>query len=437
MKMEKIKPVPKYLVERIKKIDAQEFPQPSKVTRFYSYLTKNDGELVKVTVAVRNQRKKWYYKQVAVHGINSERCFVKDMVCFFMGNLAVGWFEEGLQRTKKWYEDPEWGWHYDNKFDPSAPCVNLEYATKLPEFKYSAIEMYPCKDIISYLRRYRDYPQSEYLVKLGLHGLTQSVQILKLLGKDKKFRKWIGRNRETLKSSYYYISSILSAYKNGIDIDEAQEYELNKKSLCSDKDYKPIREMLNHEYSAYLTYLRKQKTSNRLYLDYLKACKELGIDMSLEKNRFPHDFKRWHDIRIDEYKSKKAEIDAKARAELYAKFASVAEKYLPLERDKDGVYIVLIAKTPAELMNEGDTLHHCVGKYGYDQKFVREETLIFFIRSAAEPNVPLVTVEYSLKTHKILQCYGDHNQVPAEDVMTFVNKKWLPYANKKLKKIAA
>ena len=69
MKMEKIKPVPKYIVERIKALDKIRFSKPTKLVRYYSYLTKNDGELVKVTVAVRNNRNDWHYKQVAVHGI--------------------------------------------------------------------------------------------------------------------------------------------------------------------------------------------------------------------------------------------------------------------------------------------------------------------------------------------------------------------------------
>ena len=49
MKMEKIKPVPKYIVKLIRKRDKEEHPNPCGNTRFYSYFTKNDGELVKVT----------------------------------------------------------------------------------------------------------------------------------------------------------------------------------------------------------------------------------------------------------------------------------------------------------------------------------------------------------------------------------------------------
>ena len=77
MKMEKIKPIPKYIVEKIRKRDAIRYPEPHGNTRFYSYLTKNDGELVKVTVAVRHRYKNWHYKQVAVHGVHTVICPVR------------------------------------------------------------------------------------------------------------------------------------------------------------------------------------------------------------------------------------------------------------------------------------------------------------------------------------------------------------------------
>ena len=71
----------------------------------------------------------------------------------------------------------------------------------------------------------------------------------------------------------------------------------------------------------------------------------------------------------------------------------------------------------------------------YDQKFVREESLIFFVRNKEDIQTPFVTLEYSLKNHKILQCYADHDTKPEDNVLDFVNKVWLPYANRKLRKI--
>ena len=52
MLIEKIKPMPKYIEKLIKAKDKKLNPKPLGNTRYYAYLTKNDGELVKVTVAV-------------------------------------------------------------------------------------------------------------------------------------------------------------------------------------------------------------------------------------------------------------------------------------------------------------------------------------------------------------------------------------------------
>ena len=73
----------------------------------------------------------------------------------------------------------------------------------------------------------------------------------------------------------------------------------------------------------------------------------------------------------------------------------------------------------------------------YDQRFVREESLIFFIRTKEKPDTPLVTLEYSPHSHKVLQCYGEYDHKPSEDVLHYVNKIWLPYANRTIKKLAA
>lgn len=56
MKIEKIKPIPKYIQKKIKLYDDQLKSAPFGRTRFYAYFTKNDGELVKVTVAVREYK---------------------------------------------------------------------------------------------------------------------------------------------------------------------------------------------------------------------------------------------------------------------------------------------------------------------------------------------------------------------------------------------
>ena len=174
-----------------------------------------------------------------------------------------------------------------------------------------------------------------------------------------------------------------------------------------------------------------------IYLDYWNACNYLGLNMTDEKNRYPHDFKRWHDIRIDEYHTMLARDDEQKRKDFYEKFAAVAEKYLGLQYNSKADYVAIIALSPSDLVREGQILEHCVGRMNYDQKFVREESLIFFIRTKDAPNTPLVTVEYSPSRKKILQCYGKNDSAPNDNILEFVNKKWLPFANRQLKKLAA
>lgn len=440
--VENLRPIPKYIRRLIEQTDQLNFPLPYIALRFYSYLTvwRKHNELVKITVAVKHYRKKLYMKQVAVHLLHYPKCFVKDMEYNHFSSMGyrVGWHSESIQTHAKWYESEYWGCANDKYYDPFAPVVNLEVIDKLPDYKYSAYKLFGGVNILKYLRYYEKYPQTEMFVKFGLSAYVFSKQLLEKTAKDKRFRAWFIRHRNELSHGCFYVSTIMLAYKTGKSFDEAQNFEQQKKSFCNRNGaYSALHRFFKGRIDKFLEYIRKQDTSIATYNDYYKACNELGLDMSEDKNVFPHDFKRWHDIRIDEYSTKKALLDEQKRAELYSRFRTVAEKYLPLQRELKDAFVVVIAKSPAELIREGDFLHHCVGRMNYDQRFIREESLIFFVRRKDTPDVPFVTVEYSVKNKKILQCYGENDHRPDESVLEFVNNKWLPYANRKLKRIAA
>ena len=435
MKTEKIKPIPKYILAQIKKADAQNKVCLPCRTRFYSYLTKNDGELVKVTVAVKTRYKQWRYKQVAVHGLNSDICYVKDMVFYRISGYQVEWFKQETQNFPRWHECTEWDYSDDKYFDPFAPVVNREYLDKFTKYKYSAVNLYKGVDVLKYLRFYEQYPQIEYLMKAGLDGYAFSKQILQEIGKNKRFAKWLMKNRAELSKDEYYVDVIMRSFRTGKPLADVQAYRKYRMKLSKETALKELRTLFKNDLEKFVLYLRKQETNPYSYRDYLNACQNLGLDMNEEKNRYPHDFKRWHDIRIDEYNTLKLKRDKEKRKEFYAKFAAVANKYLNLEYNDKSAYISIIAKKPSELITEGEALDHCVGRMNYDQKFAREETLIFFIRNISSPDIPFVTVEYSLEKHKILQCYGYHDTKPDDGVIEFVNKKWLPYANRKIRQI--
>lgn len=247
--------IPKYIEKKIKSIDTT-YPVRGR-THFYAYLTKNNGELVKITVAVKEKKNKWCCKQVAVHGVHSDKCFVKDMGFTYIGGYSVGWHAEGLTSYKPWYEDGYWGWTNDKLFDPYAPIVNSEYILeKFPEYKYSAIDRYMGIQLFKYLRLYEKYPQIEYLTKLGLQRLAFSTQILRLCGKDKKFRKWIANNRQDIIRSSYYISSIIKAYKTSGSINSIYPSFLT----TSDKTMVPLAVFLSSKAKAVAGLVTIQQT---------------------------------------------------------------------------------------------------------------------------------------------------------------------------------
>ena len=435
MKIEKIKPIPKYILNLIKKADKQDRLNQNSQKRFYAYLTTNDKELVKVTVAVKNKGKNWYCKQVTIHGVNSKDCFIKDIEYTWIAGYSVGWYEQGLQKQPKYYESEKWYCADDKYFDPFAPIVNREYALKFEKYKYSLANEYTYQDYIKYLRIYEQCPQAEYLMKLNLKYYATSKTILKLIEKDKQFRKWLIKNSFEIHLKSYYVSTIITAYKQNKDLDKTQQLELFIKSFSKTEHYREIKELFNGNIEQFFNYITSQQIGASLYIDYLNACKYLKLNMQENKNKIPHDFKRWHDIRIDEYTTAKQKADEEKRKAFNLKFLNIANKYLSLQHNLKDVYISIIPTSPDDLVYEGKKLHHCVGSMNYDQKFVREESLIFFIRNKNNPNKPFVTLEYSLKNHKILQCYADHNSKPANKVMNFINKVWLPYANKQLRQL--
>lgn len=436
IEIEDIKPIPKYILNMIQKVDKKYYPKPNGHNRFYKYYTRIKGELCEVSVAVRNYYKKWFCKQVVIHGINSKLALVRD-IDLVMGFICIGWYRDGITKTDGYY-DYDWS-HVEDKYFSmrTALPINKEYILTIPKYKYSAVTQYKYSDILHYLKLYEKYPQSELLVKCGLSELATSKQILKRCSKDKNFCKWLFSNRDEIIRSRYYISSLLTAYKKNKSIQEIYEKDYFLRTYIDNKRFKTILNTFGkNEKDKLINYITREDVGFYSYCDYFDACIFLNLNLTENKNKYPHDFKKWHDIRIDEMHTKQAEIDAKKRKELYKQFSIVANKYELLERNLKDNYVCIIAKSPSDLIKEGNILCHCVGRMNYDQKFAREESLIFFIRDKNNPETPLVTLEYSIKNHKVLQCYGEHDSKPCDEILNYVNKIWLPYANRKIKKVA-
>ena len=441
-----IKPIPKRILEQIRKFDFEQHPDQKGRDRWYSYLTSIKGDLVKITVVCKTFYKKWHCKQVAARGVKSELIWIKDMVHHRMAGYIIGWTPENYKphAYRQWYADGIW-YSEDKRKDkrkgiqwnPWSMLINPEYAWKFKEYQYSAHQLFRGDCIIEYLKLYVKFPQTEYLVKLGLNYLHDKITILQRIAKDRKFCKWLINHRNELTADYnVYAGTVIQAYKTGKPIKQIQKIEEFKKTFKNNRDIPMLQGLFGENLESFFDYVAKQDTDPSSYTDYIKACQYLRLDLTRPENLKPSNFLKMHDRRIAEQAKIKAKLDKEKRAELYEKFAIVSEKYLPLQNCKPGTYAVMIAKDPGELVYEGEQLKHCVGGGIYDEKMAREETLIFFIRAIGQLSVPFFTIEYSIKQKKILQCYGKSHAKPDETVQAFVNQVWLPYANRTLRKLA-
>ena len=436
MKIENIKETPKYIWERIKKKDKSTHHTHEGTTRYYSYLTKNDGELVKVTVAVKGRAGKLYHKQVAVHGLNSDFCFARDMVYHYIGGYHVGWYDVGLSKQEKWYEDGLFYKCNGDLFDPFAIPVNNDYITKKQKYKYCGLDYFTGSDTLKYISLFLEYPIIEMLAKAGLSYIFNSISLLKALTKDKTFRKWIYKNKDIIIEKRLNATFILNAYKGKANIGKSVQIKELKSLIRKDEKYKILPTLFKGNYEKMFDYLEKQDTNVHFYADYIQACEKLNLDLSLPRVYIPHNLKYWHDYRIDEYCTKYAITDEKAKAEHYKKFAAVSKKYDKLKQYASDGYQILLAQSPADLFREGMHLHHCVGNGAYDQRVIREESLIFFLRKNEEVDIPFATIEYSLIQKQVLQLYIFNDQKPSNTIQDLIHNKWSNYAKKQLRKIA-
>ena len=439
--------IPDRIISKITDIEAERGEYEINRTRWYSDYEYTDGELSIASVVVKNSRKSiidlptTYLKKVAVVTL-SGKTYMRDLFCNYYSGYQVFWGDQTYHSQNpggmvindyeiaNWVAQPKGNFHcYEND------VLNPEFLDDT-EFKYCAYD--GTVDVLEYLRAYKANPKIELLAKTCTCRYAVKKRLVKAVEKDKAFARFLasGSNREELRRCNYSVETIISAYKHKTTFEYEHKLEQTKKRFryggATEKRILALLKSLpDKESRRLLGYIEEVGTEN--YIDYMKAAIALNLDLTEPKNYMPHDFMLWHDVRIDEYNSLLAKIDEEKRAELVGAFAAVSAAYKPFECIGER-YAVFIAQKPTDLVREGDLLHHCVGRMGYDQKMSKGETLIFFIRQTGKPTVPYVTAEIRPKDGKLLQCYGDHDSKPADEVMSFVNEQWLPRVEKLISK---
>lgn len=149
----------------------------------------------------------------------------------------------------------------------------------------------------------------------------------------------------------------------------------------------------------------------RLYMDYLDAAENCGMDLENPVIFMPRDLIEKHDrvttawsaIQRQRRKAAQAEADRKA-AEAYRKrLHTLSEKYLFWTDD----FLIRAPVNADEIVDEGKALKHCVG--GYADRHLSGATTILFLRRRDKPHTSLATIE--MNGNRIMQVHGYRNEL--------------------------
>lgn len=142
-------------------------------------------------------------------------------------------------------------------------------------------------------------------------------------------------------------------------------------------------------------------------LDYWQAVAELGGTLAAGDEAFPADFWPAHD-RI---------VKRRRLARCAGYDAAIQKRYKRLDRKYGftfGGLVLRPAMSAAEVIEEGEALHHCVATYV--DKYAEGGTNIFVLRRAVEPDTPWRTVEIG-KNGSVIQDRGLYNDGAARGLM--------------------
>lgn len=159
------------------------------------------------------------------------------------------------------------------------------------------------------------------------------------------------------------------------------------------------------------------------YRDYLQMREELGYNMNNEVFIYPKNLHEKHQEMVKEKNARENELTIKKKNK---EFSKIAERYTELCKKyqaRTGGYIIRPAREAGEIILEGRTLHHCVGRDTYLKSHNDGKTTILFLRKEESPDVPYITIE--IKGTEIKQWYGVHDTKPDREIIEGLLKDYV------------
>jgi DNA-directed RNA polymerase subunit RPC12/RpoP len=146
--------------------------------------------------------------------------------------------------------------------------------------------------------------------------------------------------------------------------------------------------------------------------DYLQQCEKLELDTKSNFVLFPRNLQEKHEEYTKLIKLKKSKILDQGIKVQY-------DKWNELLSYQAGNLKIEVAESHKLILEEGQTLRHCVGGSRYSENMAEGKNLILFLR---KNNKPYYTIEFNTEKMKVIQNRGLKNKSPSKEVEKFINK---------------
>lgn len=280
-------------------------------------------------------------------------------------------------------------------------------------------EFYP----VAYLRLYFKHPNVENLVTAGLGNLvgngidsemtqryytgltpqTAAPRLEWVNWKEKRPAQMLGMTKQELQ--------IWREYGLGLDCLKAQQEQFLQHSGVSFRDLctamKTIgayntRRILHEKQPLVRTvnYIKRQGQEFAQLEDYWRMAAAAGCDLNQDAVRWPKDLRTAHDRMSETIQYER--VSGKCQQA----FAAMTARCAGLTWEHDGICI-RPAETPLELIREGSTLHHCVGRYSDAHARGR---IILFVRHTRRPERSWYTLNIDVTSKREIQLHGYGNE---------------------------
>jgi len=289
------------------------------------------------------------------------------------------------------------------------------------------------EDYIEALATYAYYPQIEYLYKAGLEKVVR--RLVRFHGVDGTINKK-GKNLAGILKIKTNRLELIKKEKGDLTLLQVLQLEKRHDFKLTDAQIEWLKGHITRygfkkELSLILKYMSLTKVINRVneykdkeyegkeysawteFKDYIGMREELGYDMTNTVYLHPHSLKEAHAAMVEEKEKKQ---NSEYIAQMMERYSNIPQHFKKLQKKygmESNGYIFIPAHDAKEIILEGRTLHHCVGRETYLSKHNRGESSIIFMRDIKTPDVPYVTIE--VKGEKIIQWYGAHDIKPKDD----------------------